>query len=565
METRFEGYLDLSQLGNQTLDKIIDHEREVFGYRGYGEYAFCTDPTCRRIQSIDEIYGVSDTKKNFKSLKELEANGCIVPDCPDCGSPSQLIFDPDVFRPYLVSLYRNGYGAVLFDENDDVQGTCVAQKTTLEKYFYGIMDYKESMNWNDFRLQLEKILKLEVAPDMEVISTNRVSVSRPFRKKGMFNKLSSFASNQRPEYDSLPAFASVRYDGNILPILQGVGYKEVTSDPYGTVAVAIKEYGILRNALNLDPSDFMRQYLPNIRNATVQARSHKSEIPQIKYYKGVSVLNELQERKNQLNASAEFLDSPEITPDVLDEMTDVFRTLYNNEYGQYIFYPSEGRPISPAEVFESEKFVDLETMDSFDLSDYQHPKTGEVPLLWHNPTIVRQRLDHLKNDGQLVTIRHPVTSDIQALTYGYTSTVEEAFKNEEWENPNNYSGYRAPERLRDVDNFIGCINRVRNQPSDLYAHTPVYIWNQLGIMPKARRTGKMGQLTRCFFEELKKKEGLPEIGLAEVQIDSMIHNAVRNIGAIDVPGALSNHNSDSNQITLIVFCLQDFIRHFADN
>ncbi len=572
MKTKIETYEDMSSLDNDTLDRIINHEREAFGYRGYGEYSFCSNSDCRRILSIDEIYGTSDTKKGYKALEELEKDGCNTPDCPDCESPTILIFNPEIYRPYLSALYRDAYGSLLEDEEGYVRGTCVIQKMTLKDFFANNMNYKESMEWDEFRERASRMLNIDFDDDSSVISTNRVSVARPFRSGGAFMDIARATMNIKPENDDYPAFASVRFDGNVLPVLEGVGYKQVHPDEFGTVAIGIERLGDLRAAYNLPPDEFMRQFGSKIKQSVVRSRKDKREVTGPKYYRGAAVLDELQKAAEATQHVSESLDEVEISPELLDQMGRSFRETYSNEYGQYIFYPSAVEPISPAEVFGSEEYIDLEKLDGVNLNALKDSKTGEVPMFWHDPETVRQRLEHLRTDGQLSLIRKPNSSGLEAFTYGYHGSISEAFDREEWRNPVNYSGFESPKHNRDIAHFVDCINEAAKKNPEIFQDkqpfsedSQVYIWNQLAVIPSARKQGKMKEVTRNFFEQLKRKSNLPAIGLSEVPVGAPIHKIVRKAGAVDVPGALDiPGKEDGHGITLVAYKLQSFIDHFTD-
>ena len=286
MKTKITTYSDLSTLDNETLDRVIQHEREAFGYKGYGEYSFCSNADCRRILSIDEVYGVSDTNSKFKPIEDLEKDGCETPDCPDCKSPSILIFNPEIYRPYLSALYRDAYGSLLEDEEGYVRGTCVFQEMALKEFFENNMNYKESMEWDEFRLRASEILDIDFDEKSPVISTNRVSVSRPYRAGGGFMDLARSTLNIKPENDDSPAFASVRFDGNVLPVLEGIGFKQIHADDFGTVAIGIEKLGEARAAYNLAPDEFMHQFGSRIKKSVLQSRKDRTETVGPKYYKG---------------------------------------------------------------------------------------------------------------------------------------------------------------------------------------------------------------------------------------------------------------------------------------
>jgi|GEM_PF-3486171 len=570
MKTKITSYEDLSVLDDRTLDSIIAHEREAFGYKGYGEYAFCTNPGCRRIQSIDEVYGTSDTNKGYVPLEELEKDGCKLPDCPDCKSPSLLVFDPKYLKPHLAKLYRDAYGALLTDEGGAVRGTCIAQATNLRGYFED-MNYREGFDWEQFRSKTEEVLGIKAKPDTETIATNRVAINRPFRDGGTFLKLGAAAAlHMKPDYNDLPAFACVRFDGSVLPLLEAIGYKQLVEDQHGTVAIGIEKFGEIKKAFNLPIQEFGQKYSSEITKNTIKARAKVQLEAGPKYYRGVSLLDDLQEKARKPQQKFETYDQEEITPELVTEIADRFRELFNNDFGQYLFYPSEGKPISPRQIFGVEGHVPLEQLDALDLGKHRHPDTGEQPRLWHAPKIVASRLAHLREDGQLALSRDSESSKIDAFAFGYSASIGKAFEREEWRNPTNYSGYANSKRVRNLESFLKCLNRTINEHAEVFGNhdqlsavSKVYISNMFGVLPPARGKGKMREITQKLYGMLHERNIRADIGLLETQIDSIAHRIFLKAGAINVPEALDIPDKQvEHDVTLMAFPFDSFTKYF---
>ena len=573
MNTRIQPYSDLSALDNETFDKIIRHEREVFGYRGYGEYLFCSDPECRRILSVDEVFGVSDDPKSYKPLEELEAGLENPICCPDCNSSTLPIFDKDAFRPYLAGLYRNAYGSLLLDEEDNVRGTCVFQDMTFERFFRDNMDYKETFDWKAFRARASEILGIELNSESPVVSANRIAIERPYRGEGLFNEMCASTLNLRPENDELPGFSSVRYDGRVLPILEAIGFRRIMDDEYGTLGIGMPRLRQARDAANMPMEAFREKFRSPIRriytDVVRKARQHSAP----KHYRDSQLLAALQERMEQGQPKASVYEREAITPEIISELSASFRELFSNEYGQYAFYPSEMKPLPPRHFFKEDGFVDLEHLDTLDLSQFPHPETGEHPVLWHAPDTVEDRLSHLSHNGQLSISRSFKTGKIDAFAFGYSASICEAFKTEEWHNPTNYSGLTNPKYLRDFDVFIESINEaLRDNESSfgkqasLRAESPVYIWNCFGVMPEARRQGLMKKVSRGLAKMIQASGFDGDIGLLESQPDSLAYRLFKEAGAIEVCGALDSgkENNAASQV-LMAFPVSSFIKYFSEN
>lgn len=573
MNTRIQPYPDLSVLDNGTLGKIIRHEQEVFGYRGYGEYLFCSDPKCRRILSIDEVFGVSDDSSSYRPLEELEAGLKEPICCPDCNSKTLPVFDQDAFKPYLAGLYRNAYGSLLFDESDNVRGTCVFQDMTFERFFRDNMDYKETFDWESFRARASEVLGMELNSDSPVVSANRIAIERPYRGEGLFNQMCASTLNLKPENDELPGFSSVRYDGRVLPILEAIGFQRIMDDKYGTLGIGMPRLAQAREAANMPMDEFRKKFRSPIRRIYMdvvrKARQHNAP----KHYQDSQLLTALQERMEQGRPKASVYEREAITPEMIAELSENYRALFANEYGQYAFYPSELSPLPPSHFFGSEDFIGLQKLDALDLEEYPHPETGESPILWHSPEVVKKRFSHLAEDGQLAIVRDGNHDRIQAFTFGYSSSLSDAFKNEEWGNPVNYSGLSEHPNIENIDTFLEAINESLSENPETFstcnsisADSPVYVWNCFGVMPEARRQGLMKEITSRLSESVRNNIPDTNLGVLESQPGSLAFNIFKAAGAVEVPKALKFRGvNGANNSVIMVFPVDRFIQHFSEN
>lgn len=311
MTTEINQYKDMSQLSGRELDAVITQERESFGYRPYGEYSFCSSEECRRIVSIDEAFGVSDTNEGYKPLEELENGDCTAPDCPDCGSPTIVIFNPQIYRPLLKEvIYPTSYGSVLTDETGAVRGNCVFQNTNARDFFESA-NYKERMQFEDFRRRASEVLGIDIQDDTDVVSTNRISALRQFRKRGgesTFMQLGRSTFNLRPDNDEKPGFASVSPRGNVLPVLHAMGYEPILEDDAGTLLIGVRRLGTPRDAFNLPADEFRRKLGPAVDSITKKMRIDNTAPPEIKYYKGATIVGAMQEAYEKANPGVEAPD-----------------------------------------------------------------------------------------------------------------------------------------------------------------------------------------------------------------------------------------------------------------
>ena len=284
--------------------------------------------------------------------------------------------------------------------------------------------------------------------------------------------------------------------------------------------------------------------------------------------------------------------------EISKEIAEEFRSIYangdgkhSNGFGQFIFYPSEGRAIAPCEIMENIKyndFVELSSLDNFPLENYYRKDLNEYPLFWHDPEetlkAFREKFSH---DAYISIIRNTVTKKITGCTFGKDCSLDEAFRNEEWENPYRYSKLRNHQHYRDISLFIDTIKNTllenRENFKNIFNHlgrdeisafTQVHVWNNLFVSEEIR-SRKQGNLLREMLHRYfslipeEKTQYLFHIGESQkYNFDGSLSKAYtifKNAGAIDAIGFLSDHDPKPGESTLIVSSLKQMKNFFTQS
>ena len=93
-------YPDMSVLEKNRLWQLMIMERGTWGYEGYGEYARCKNyGECGAMLSIEDVHGVK--KEDGKSLKELEKESMVLPNCPET-CHRRVSWPAECLRPQFV-------------------------------------------------------------------------------------------------------------------------------------------------------------------------------------------------------------------------------------------------------------------------------------------------------------------------------------------------------------------------------------------------------------------------------------------------------------------------------
>jgi len=289
-------YEDMSKVEEPFLKTIAEQEREAWGYQGVGEYAVCTDPECRALQSIDEVYGVNGTDK-YVPLAELEKNGPKIPDCPECNSPSQIAMPPDHYVDFLRDYYSKGvYGALLIDEETgQVEGNGVSFKDTIANIFDNNINYRKTYDREHWLAAIACLLGKEYGCEgkEEAICFNRMVISRAIKGGGYFGKLFTAMLDIHPEYDDLPLIGDTRFDSVGWPLIKAIGNKDVIWDHMGWVTHMNERSGNMRELLGLEADEFKKHFHRKLQLCREMRKkyieTHKPH-EQRKYYKGVPLL-----------------------------------------------------------------------------------------------------------------------------------------------------------------------------------------------------------------------------------------------------------------------------------
>ncbi len=248
--------------------------------------------------------------------------------------------------------------------------------------------------------------------------------------------------------------------------------------------------------------------------------------------------------------SVETLTSSELNEQILNEFVDFYKFIFSNTFGgQYLVYPSIGKPISPQEVFgtEPKEFVPLEKLYNYDPSTYpKHHETQEEAVFWHDPEETKKIfLEKAKKDAHFALIRNLENNDIAGIMFGHKCTIKDLFKTEEWENPILYSGVEMPENMRNFDNFLEKLNKKlqENGYEQLKEDSHVYGWNCIATHPDVRGLEYLMRLTTEFFNTIPQEMIDELLIVGETQFESRAHFLFTSAQGLEITGVLTESDN----------------------
>lgn len=264
---------------------------------------------------------------------------------------------------------------------------------------------------------------------------------------------------------------------------------------------------------------------------------------------------------------------------IIRQLSVAFRYLFTNTYAEFIFFPSEGRKYSLQELLD----VEPGTMFSDDVI-YSFPtnclrkrsafdqSVDEYPLFCHDPETtflnIRQKL---VNRGQAVIVSDEESGQIVGFTFGYKSSLKEAWYLEEWIHPFVYSrfdlmlrkikasDYRLHKSFHDryvnrFDDFLVKFNVVVSDELGAYGlpeHREqfepddcVFIFNAIVTHPLIRTSSKPSELCGICLNMVDGQLKNSILGLGEAVFQSNAYKMFQIGGMKDIYGVL-NQTSDS--------------------
>lgn len=237
----------------------------------------------------------------------------------------------------------------------------------------------------------------------------------------------------------------------------------------------------------------------------------------------------------------ESLSSAEITPQIVEELSDFYRFTFNNENEHFLVYPSTGEFISPKEIFGQDD-VSTVVMDAF--SDYpKHPQTGEQSIVFHDPQVTYEKLlKLLSKNAYLVILRDTQTLKVSGMTFEYKAPLKEIFCNE-WQDPLMYSQLAHTTEERSFSDFLKHMQAgflVQGVSQELSPQTEFYCWNCTVTAPHARGLENFLTMVTKLHSQIPNHDVRQSFVILETKLGKTAHKSLKTAGAFDIPGVFSD-------------------------
>ena len=235
------------------------------------------------------------------------------------------------------------------------------------------------------------------------------------------------------------------------------------------------------------------------------------------------------------------INGPDLGGDLLQEVSDAYRFVFNNVNGHWLVFPSTQEFVAPSEIFGRRQgaFYGLPELDSFPRSRYpRHHRTGEQAILWHDPYTTFEVLGRkLKAPGAYVAItRDQESGRLDGMTFGYQANLHTVFEGE-WQNPFMYTQLRDPQYYLDEHVFLKVLRENSGMLNRCEPESEVFCWNAAFTMPWSRGLSVLLPMVQHFFQMVP-EESKTLINIQELTEGSAAYQILTGLGVHHIRGFL---------------------------
>lgn len=243
-------------------------------------------------------------------------------------------------------------------------------------------------------------------------------------------------------------------------------------------------------------------------------------------------------------------DSPELTQELLNEITTFYRYIFNNAFPEYSICIDCDEQLSAPQAFGTNgAYVSLDKIDS----PSNLPDCGlcneEMKFFIDEESTIENLRQKFEKDFYITFFRDKETDKLLGLAFGYFDSMKNLV-DKEWGHPHNYmkKEYQQPERKLDIDEFIlNTAITVSEEGIDerIDEDERVFAWNCAAIDDSISNKGCLSFLMQSFFQSLPQDDILnPHLKTVfHVLKNSKMHDIVKYCGCSTIKNILDNRYS----------------------
>ena len=202
--------------------------------------------------------------------------------------------------------------------------------------------------------------------------------------------------------------------------------------------------------------------------------------------------------------------SLELTEQLLQEITDFYRYVFNNSFPEYAVCVECDKQMSAREAFHSQAYISLDQID--DVSNLPNcPFCKEQMSFFIDAEKTRENLkEKFKKNAFITLLKEKNTEKIMGVAFGYFDTFKNVVQ-KEWGNPYNYMKREKQPLSKDVSmkDFIResslAINRV-GIDEKIDEEERIFAWNCAALDDSLFGKGYLSHLMKQFFASIPNKD-----------------------------------------------------------
>jgi hypothetical protein len=203
-------------------------------------------------------------------------------------------------------------------------------------------------------------------------------------------------------------------------------------------------------------------------------------------------------------------ESPELTEQLLQEITDFYRYIFNNSFPEYAVCMECDEQISARDAFHSRDYVPLDKID--DVSNLPNCQfCGEEMSFFIDAAQTLENLkEKFKKDALISILREKNTEKMVGIAFGYFDTLKNVVQ-KEWGNPYNYMERENQplSKYISVEDFICDISLAIKEAGiddNIEEEEIIFAWNCAALDDSLFGKGYLSHLMKQFFTSIPNKD-----------------------------------------------------------
>ena len=276
----------------------------------------------------------------------------------------------------------------------------------------------------------------------------------------------------------------------------------------------------------------------------------------------------------------ENLTADKITPQHIQELTDLIRYVFSNDWAEYAYCPKcdpktpHGKKLSVRDIFDvdDDTYVPLE-----ELNDTSRIPTcdncGTQMQLFMDPETSYKTLEGKLEKNAWLSLMRNVQGDVVGANYAYVRSLKEVFE-KEWKKYYSYADpATSPDKTRDWKNFYKRMSAAMKEKQESRQSSPVQeisedmevvCSNLIVIAPEYRNKGHFFNLSTQTFMIDGAMDHIHKFGLCESVRNTKAHKLFMRGGSTEVPGILQDASIElkEDDYVMLLFKISEFFESF---